>query len=876
MKNKLVKNSYINIGWRYIFLNNMYMNRNYQLKAGGRTKITTKEIKSITEYNKNIYKSMNKNELSYNDYLNIVKLTDFDFLVHNVSDFLDGRHAQDIYKTLYDFNKLTAIEELHTGEIQSATQINNLYNKNKMALIFTSINIPRVINGIRNHHKFDVYISKGNLPVNQLDKFEKELKDMNVVENIYGSYKKSGKAVYNEIVKENNNKYDNIAIINESTIYNRYPTIFMPLEMPVMMMKLIFGLSMLKEHGNVYIYMKVTYKYPLLVQFFDIIANTFKSVETERLRFNKYNIVVHCFDFDKKKYEKYANRLNDVFQELDDYVIDNDEYNAILDDKLFYKVGRKGKDIDVVYKMNIIIPSTKIGESITNHFEACYYEYLNYIDYMMVQYIPLTSKNTNHILKTIVYDYIVNLVKFFEQNKISYNKYYLSLLDDYYKNIVKEMMSLANNINVQLVNYPNRSISLKRNKSKTKKDRRSRTRSFNKPKDFLGKITGKNSPYVYDDFKKSLDRITYTKNTRQKMQEVYGYNKDKIITRISEDFTRGISLYLHKRYRVNPVPSNAFTKLWEIYSAFNLVPNKKVVRMFHLAEAPGQFIKATEYYINKRCPRNEKYLWKANSLNPANKEVTEKYGTALFRDDYGLIKKNKENWIWGKDTTGDITRSHNVKWYRNYLSKWLGNDRLDVITGDGGLEIENQMVELQKLDYGQFLLAAATNTIGGACVIKTFTPFLGSKPETINASGFFVGLTYLYSLLYRNVYLVKPYTSRPSSGEYYVVGKGFVGLSDDILDKLLKILDNFEINQTFFNKEHIPKAFIKQTAKFIEQMTENNISTIERQMFFIACSNYKDSVIDKKTNCKYYLNPKNLDEIHNERYKKWVNMFNFK
>ena len=60
------------------------------------------------------------------------------------------------------------------------------------------------------------------------------------------------------------------------------------------------------------------------------------------------------------------------------------------------------------------------------------------------------------------------------------------------------------------------------------------------------------------------------------------------IKRVVEDFTKGVNVYLHQNFKLKIRPSNAFVKLWEMYVQFSLVPNKQTIRMFHLAEAPGQ------------------------------------------------------------------------------------------------------------------------------------------------------------------------------------------------------------------------------------------------------------------------------------------------
>ena len=47
--------------------------------------------------------------------------------------------------------------------------------------------------------------------------------------------------------------------------------------------------------------------------------------------------------------------------------------------------------------------------------------------------------------------------------------------------------------------------------------------------------------------------------------------------------------------------SNGYMKLWEIYNSIpNLVPNKQHVKVFHLAEAPGQWINCTRHYLETK------------------------------------------------------------------------------------------------------------------------------------------------------------------------------------------------------------------------------------------------------------------------------------
>lgn len=546
-----------------------------------------------------------------------------------------------------------------------------------------------------------------------------------------------------------------------------------------------------------------------------------------------------CLNLDNEKtIKKTINMLADIFDRLE---IEKCREDSIV----LHCIGfNKEKYINPT-------KSKKKGEQIINLYKNLYENYIITTDYLTENFSPIDKKNITEILRLSVYKQLDEYVKLCEVNHIEFNKYYLSLLYNYKEEIYTNMLAMGDPINVNIINYNNQY-------------------------ELLKKIKYVKTPYKFEVFDSIYAKFMNMKKLNIELMDKYGENKIKEVNRVADDFTRGISRYLYTKYKLDMVPSNAFTKLWEIYMTFNLIPNKSTIRMFHMAEAPGQFIKSTQYYIKKniRAKGEEvNYVWKANSLNPSNKEVTEKYGTALFRDDYGLIKKNKNDWIWGADTTGDITRSKNIRWYRNYLKKWTNKDPIDVVTGDGGLELERQTVELQKLDYGQFLLAVATCSMGKHCIIKTFTPFMSTHNDTENASGFHTGLTFLYTLFFREVYLFKPHTSRPLSGEYYVIGKNFMGMSDEVFEKLLDIMDKFELNQCFFEKNTIPQTFVSQLHKFVDMITTHNKNAMEKLDFFFTCLVDK-SKIKEELKCGEFI--ENLDRLYRSRYEKWISLYKFK
>jgi hypothetical protein len=300
-------------------------------------------------------------------------------------------------------------------------------------------------------------------------------------------------------------------------------------------------------------------------------------------------------------------------------------------------------------------------------------------------------------------------------------------------------------------------------------------------------------------------------------------------------------------------------------------------RNFHICEAPGQWIITTKYFISKKRRNIAEHDWRANSLNPYNAENMMKFGNNILADDYGLMKKNYGQWLWGADNTGDITRRRNVLWFREYMRKWMSsggdNSKIDLILGDGGLSTDKDPILLQKLELAQMIMVAACSSVGGNCIIKHFTPFIVNKPETSDATGFFMGFIYMYYLMFEEVILYKPYTSDPSSGEFYVIGKNFRGCSDSLLEKLLAFQDKFELNAALFKLEDIPETLIKQIDGFLDIMSRYNAKNMDMQVFLVSCYYDKDNV--KSKHCETLLNPSKLKEIQIPRFKKWVELFGF-
>ena len=460
---------------------------------------------------------------------------------------------------------------------------------------------------------------------------------------------------------------------------------------------------------------------------------------------------------------------------------------------------------------------------------------------------------------------IRKFVYMLETNKIAYNKHILTILKEQEDELVGQFYNLDNTINTTLIRYRDETtrILIKHGFSNFKL------------------CNGFESPIINAYF----DRINLAYRVKENLLNSIDSSQEPEIVKMGyEDFTRGLSKYITQSYS-DIIPafqaSNAFTKLWEIFITFeNLVPaNKshKRMRVFHICEAPGQMILSLTYFIEKKRRNITDYDWLANSLNPFNSQVAKTYGS-VFGDTYGIIRKNSNKWIWGADNTGDITNVKNIKWYREYILNKMPD--LSLVVGDGGLSTFTgpglDPLILQRLDLAQVIMVLACSRPDGSCVIKHFTPYVKRHTSTYEASGFFLGFIYMYYIAFKSVHLFKPYTSAPNSGEFYVVGEGFRGITNQELEQFYKILENFKVNQAIIPNDAMPETYIEQINGFLERMSDMNTMAIEKQNLLLTC--YKDGKhekIKKYLKCDRFLDKDRLQEIQIPRFEEWIKKYKF-
>lgn len=338
--------------------------------------------------------------------------------------------------------------------------------------------------------------------------------------------------------------------------------------------------------------------------------------------------------------------------------------------------------------------------------------------------------------------------------------------------------------------------------------------------------------------------------------------------------------------------SRAFYKLWEILYYFDLIDvNSKNFISAHLAEGPGSFIQATMFFREMFAvdTKNDKYhaitIHGENEDNSLELEkdfvqyyAKEKPQRLFMHKTYDTQSVNSSNI---KDN-GDITK---IKTIDNF-KKDIGT-KVDFITGDGGFEWNNENIQEQEcatLIFSQILTALIIQKKGGNFVLKMFETF-----TTVSLK-----LILLLKYFYTHVNIIKPFTSRESNSEKYVICRDFKYNEDKIsslIQKLMQILNEIDnVNSKreknmflsdIFKNVKIPDELFLNMISINTEISNRQFKVINKMIEYIEGSNFHGEVYMKYKNrqislTNYWLSmfmtdDKNL-ETNKQRVKKLIDI----
>ena len=299
--------------------------------------------------------------------------------------------------------------------------------------------------------------------------------------------------------------------------------------------------------------------------------------------------------------------------------------------------------------------------------------------------------------------------------------------------------------------------------------------------------------------------------------------------------------------------SRSFFKMWEILNDFEIIDKtKKNITYGALAEGPGGFIEAFNFF-RRRFSDNPMDQVNCITLKPYNGEIPG------WKNSHRIFKEcSTYNISWGIDETGNLYKTDNIKYFSNLFK---GN-KAELVTADGGFDFSDDYSN-QELSAFRLILAEVVTGLNilannGSMVIKIFDIY---HPATID-------LIYMLAFYFKNVFIVKPYTSRAANSEKYLVCKGFKGIEQDDINSLMNILDEYSIVEE--QNKYVKRILTNEIPEdFHKVLKSNNIYHVAKQI---------KSLLKGLTLTKVKLSNNDINNIKNEQaiYSlAWCNKYKF-
>lgn len=280
--------------------------------------------------------------------------------------------------------------------------------------------------------------------------------------------------------------------------------------------------------------------------------------------------------------------------------------------------------------------------------------------------------------------------------------------------------------------------------------------------------------------------------------------------------------------------NRAFYKLWEILGVFNI---NKAENTLHLAEAPGSFIQVAKRKFGNECK---------------SVAITKQISTYADVVKYGkIIPKFHPKVLKLVNCTFKYVDMLSIVEIKKEI--FTLNNKFDFITADGGFDEDNAYDAKERLHYNlilnEIISILVTQSRHGNCVLKIFETFT----ETM------ISILWLLCKHYKQFYIFKPVTSRPTNAEKYIICLDYQGMqhTQEELIELMKVNVTYDIK---LNHE-IPENFIYSIIAYSEIVTKQQIEIINNIITVIRNVPY----IDKKEYEKKKLNT----------YYEWKQVFNF-
>jgi 23S rRNA U2552 (ribose-2'-O)-methylase RlmE/FtsJ len=390
--------------------------------------------------------------------------------------------------------------------------------------------------------------------------------------------------------------------------------------------------------------------------------------------------------------------------------------------------------------------------------------------------------------------------------------------------------------------------------------------------------------YIHKNKEEKMEKVEKEFSGRKKIYLVvlpFEKNLDKTLNDTDISIGTAISSFIKSNVKTSIVNvlSRAYLKLWEMIIYFDLIEDTEQFTSAHIAEGPGSFVQATimyrelqeklkkiksckkdNYYVVTMYSDNEHLQIQKDFINNYSKESTKRLHVLETISTTSMNKFEQEGGGTGKGD-GDITKLNTIKLFGGSGKTKGFAENADLVTADGGFDWKNETLQEQeayKLIFGQIVTALKVQKNNGHFVLKvfeTYTPITLKLIEILNS-------------VYKEVYICKPFTSRSSNSEKYVVCKGFIkkNVTTKFMTQLESLVDKMEKNVNF----NVVDLFTTYT---IPENIYNNYRLINNELMkvqYYAINNiHKFANLETKNGKEYY---EYLDiQVSSSKY--WIDIF---
>lgn len=365
-----------------------------------------------------------------------------------------------------------------------------------------------------------------------------------------------------------------------------------------------------------------------------------------------------------------------------------------------------------------------------------------------------------------------------------------------------------------------------------------------------------------------------------------------------ESIGEGVELFNKEvNPKLPPILNRAYLKLWEMLVYFDLIPDNENFVSAHLCEGPGSFIQATVYWREmqeklgkiKTSSKDNYYGVTLHSdsehlqmqkdfINYFDKDKTKRLHV-LETKSVDKIKDMYGGGYKGMLTNGDLTKINTIRLFGGGKDVESFAQPSDLVTADGGFDWKKENLQEQeayKLIYCEIVTALKVQKNGGNFVLKIFESYTHTTLKFIE----------LLRSFYNEVYICKPYTSRISNSEKYIVCKDFIKskATQSVIKKLEELVITFNKNELFniidiFTEYTIPKESLDTYKSINIELMLRQYLGINSIIMFDNLDNKNgieyNEFLDKQIEASVYWNEMFLETKNYSKISKYFNNFNF-